>query len=656
MKLKGVNPIERHIEKIVLGLMLVVLLGVVSIQFVTRPNDIEDAGRTIAPAQVYTALESQANQLQSQISDLSPALPEVKPVDLVQRYNSAFENAGVARLALSSPLGEGVNIANATGTQVSQFETRQSGPVGALDVPATSTPIVASQWATLDPYAVQIVPEYDQFIPAQQPYDFPSISVEASFSGTDLQAILNGENGANAIPRRFWSATGIAILRFEVQRQQRMPDGSWADAQPIQTPPRTPIPTQAINTSAGLQDLTTLVGNAARSADEVIRPMFPPTIAGSPWTPPSERVGSADDSESAQIKRLQRQLQRARDTLERLTNPARTTQDPRSNPGGGGKTGTRDDTRTQPNTTNDRNRDRIQAERDKIQELEDELRDLGVDSDDANAVRVRTSRNDVRSVLEEEAIDLWAHDLGVEPGATYRYRTRVVVNNPLFRKGGELDPDDQAQQDLARDPFAYGEWSGWSEPVVAGAKAYYFVTSTDLGSMASNADARTTIELYQMYYGHYRKSTLSVSPGDMLATNVRISGDLLAFDTATITAQDAAEVVESLGNDGESDELPEGITQLPGRLSIDLGVYVLDLYQGQDRVQTGLGGERLSITRVVLRDIEGNIIVQTEQDDEASLAYALASESASSASSTPLRAPGEPAISPAAELFAPVQP
>ncbi|CAN0559794.1 unnamed protein product, partial [Laminaria digitata] len=203
--------------------------------------------------------------------------------------------------------------------------------------------------------------------------------------------------------------------------------------------------------------------------------------------------------------------------------------------------------------------------------------------------------------------------------------------------------------------FAYGDWSGWSEPVVAGAEAYYFVTSSDLGSMASNADARTTIELYQMYYGHYRKSTLSVSPGDMLATNVRISGNLLAFDTSTITAQDAAQAVEDLAAE-QSSELPDGISELPGRLSIDLGVYVLDLYQGQEQVQSGLGDDRSSVTRVVLRDRDGNIIVQTEQEDEASLAYTLASESASSASSTPLRAPGEPAISPSAELFAPAQP
>ncbi len=653
MKLKGVNPFEQHVEKIVLVLVLVILLGVISVQFVTRPNDIEDGGRAIAPAQVYTALESQANQLQSQISDLSPSLPDIKPVDLVERYNNAFENAGVSRLALSGPLGEGVDVARATGTDARTIVTTPSGPVKGLRVPATTDPVAVSQWATLDPYALLTVPEYSDYVPAQQPYDFTSISVEATFSGKELEAALTG---ANAIPRRFWAATGIAILGFEAERQQLMPDGSWGNAEPIVVPPHTPLPTRAISSDAGLQDLVTLVGNAARAVNDVARPMFPPTIAGAVWVPPSERATNASSSESDQIKRLQRQLERARADLERLTG-IQPQQDPRPGPGqGGGKGGTSDDDRRSPPPTgDDRNRQRVEQLRDRITQLEKELKDLGVE-EDAPSRRVRTSANDIRSVLEEETIELWAHDMGVKPGATYRYRTRVVVNNPLFRKGGELDPDDEDQQALTRDPFTNGEWSGWSEPVVAGAREYYFVTSADMGNVGSTAGPKATIELYQMYYGHYRKSTLSISPGDMLSTSVRVSGDLLAFDTTAVSVADAATAVSSLENEDAS-PLPEGITELSGRVSIDLGVFVLDIYPGQEQTEAGLGGRRTSVMRVVLRDAEGNILVRSEQNDESSLAYALASESASSASGSPLRAPGEePAISPSAALFEPAVP
>lgn len=655
MKLKGVNPIEQHIEKMVLGLVFLILLGVIALQFVTTPNNIDDGGRSIAPAQVYTALEQQANQLQSQITDLNPTLPDVKPVDLVQRYDNAFENSGAKRLTLSSSLGQGVDIAAATGTVTSDIEISTSGPLAALAVPATSTPVASSQWATLDPYALLEVPEYADYIPAQQPYDFPSISVEATFSGTDLKAVLDGTSGGSAIPTRYWSTTGIAILGFEAERQQLLADGSWGPAEPIETPPHTPMPTLAVSADSGLQDLVTVVGNAAKEMGEVARPMFPPSIAGPQWIPPSERVDMGDSSEADQIRRLQRQLERAREDLERLTNaPGGLRTDPGTGPG---KTDTRPGRRDPGTTspTNDRNRDRVERTRERIKDLEDQLKDLGVEED--NTTRIRTSRNEVRSVLESESVDLWAHDLGVEPGATYRYRTRVVVNNPLFRKQAELDPDDDAQQALARDPFSRGSWSEWSDPVVAGAREYYFVTSASQGPVGSTEPAKTTIELYKVYYGHYRKSTLNVSPGDLLDTDLRVSGDLLAFDTSLITSEAAADYVATLEDEATPTDMPEGVSALPSRVNIRIGAFVLDVYAGQEQTEGGLGRQRTNIIRVVIRDSDGDVVVHTEQGDENSLAYAQASESASSASTTALRAPGEqPAKSPAAELFAPAEP
>lgn len=655
MKLKGVNPIEQHIEKIVLGVVFLILLGVIALQFVTTPNNIEDGGRSIAPAQVYTALEPQANQLQSQISDLNPSLPDVKPVDLVDRYDNAFANAGTDRLTLSSPLGEGVDVAAATGTNTDDITRRDAGPLAALAVPETSTPVAASQWATLDPYALLEVPEYADYVPSQQPFDFPSITIEATFSGTELQSVLNGSNGNTPIPSIYWSSTGIAVLGFEVERQRRLPGGEWGASESIETPPHTPNPLGAVSAESGLQDLIAVVGNASTEAGEVQRPMFPPTISGPVWTPPSERVAMAGSSEADQIRRLQRQLARFQEEIDRLSGSSRTTTRPGQDPGRGpGKTSPgRDPGGTSP--SNDRNRQRIERLREQVEEIEEQLRDLGVEEE--SDTRVRTSRTDVRSILEEEAVDLWAHDMGVEPGATYRYRTRVVVNNPLFRKQADIDPDDPDQQALARDPFARGDWSDWSEPVVAGDREYFFVTSASESDMGSTAPAKTTIEMYKVYYGYYRKSTLNVSPGDLLATDLRISGDLLAFDTDALTAEEAADAIAARNDEESPSALPDGISELPSRLSIQIGAFVLDVYPGQEMTEGGLGRESTNIIQVVLRDRDGNIIVRSEQSDESSLAYAQASSSAAEASDSELRAPGtQPAKSPAAELFEPTDP
>lgn len=619
MKLKGVNPVEQHIEKIVLMVMLVLLLAVLAQQFVSRPNDIDVGGRSVAPDQVYTVLEGDANRLDGQMKELNPSLPVIQDVDLIQRYNEAFASSSGGSVRLSSSLGRGVDI-SAIGVQVIDG-TGNDGPVSALAVPMTSTPTAVSQWATLDPYVVLEVPAYEAFVPSVQPFDFPSVSIEANFSGTDLESVLMGNGDAErAIPKRFWSASGMAILGFDAERQQLMADGSWGSSEPVVRPPHTPMPTNGLGEDSGLFELTDLVKKAEGVAEEISRPVFPPTIAGAAWMPPSERGDMSDDSEAVAIARLERMLKRSTADLERFQ------------------------------AANKKNAKKIERTEKRIEDLKDQLKDLGVDPDDTTGNRTRTSKADLKSILEEESVALWLHDLGVDAGATYRYRTRVIVNNPLFRKGGELDPDDAAQQAMTQDAFAHGEWSGWSNSVVVGAREYFFVTKAETGSRISGSESKATLEMYKMYYGYYRRSTFSAAPGDELAATVRMSGDLLMFDTAVIQADEAAKAIVALYGEEPSSKLPDGISELSKRISIQLGTFVLDVYQGQEEVENDVG-QRSVAMQVVLRDAEGRVVVRSDLGDKESAAYALATQSASDASDSELRATGVSGISPAAELF-----
>ena len=103
-----------------------------------------------------------------------------------------------------------------------------------------------------------------------------------------------------------------------------------------------------------------------------------------------------------------------------------------------------------------------------------------------------------------------------------------------------------------------------------------------------------------------------------------------------------------------SAELPEGISELPKKISIELGIYLLDIYTYQGQSEgSSFSVQNEQPMRVVLRSREGGVIVRSDISDESSQAYELASSSSSRATNTPLRAPGAPAISPAAELFEP---
>lgn len=666
MKLKGINPIEQHIEKIVLGLVAVVLLGVFAMQFLTQPNQVNVGDRSVPPAGIYLELENQAKTLDSQLKDASPALPEIKQTDLVERYNLAFAPSADRPTALSAPLARGVNVGATVGAEITTASTTEA--VSAAAVPATSAPMAVSQWATLDPYAVETVPAYKQFVPAQQPYDFASVSIEASFSGTALREALLADGG---VPRRFWQGTGIAILGFEVERERLNADGSWSAAEPIVTPPGTPVPTVAMGEQSGLPELTEIVSKAASVMPEIVRPMGPPTIAGAEWLPPSERV-EVSQSTLTESERLTRKLARLEADLERLQNPPspRGTRDsdPYGGGGGGGKTpgnpgGGSDRDRDQPTNTgggsNDRVQKKIEQLRAEIEKIREELRKLGEPAGTApDAGRPGDPRrgpqtgNAAPDLLEQASVQLWAHDLGVEPGATYRYRTRVVINNPLFRKGGQLDENNAELQAAAKDPFARGSWSEWSAPVVVGAREYFFVSNADAQGALQGGRPSATIEVFRVFYGHYRKSTLTLAPGDRIEASQRTPEGLYLVDTALVVdPKVAAEVFAATERPAS---LPAGISQATGRISIDLGAYVLDVAMKPVPVMDAFGKEQ-TVSEVVLRTREGTVIARSGPSDTASPAYQLASVSASQASKTPLREPGQPAESPASGMFTPPQ-
>lgn len=647
MKLKGINPIEQHIEKIVLVVMAVVLLAVLAMQFLLQPNQVDADGRKIPPQDIFKTLENKATALDAQLKDQNPALPEVTTMNLVERYERAFAQKSLGEDLLSAPLASGVDVGRRLGRELDpQAVTEEK--IAPLAVPVTTGVLAGSQWGTLDPYAVQSVPEYAEFVPQQQPYDFASVTIESVFSGRALGDALSTEEGAG-IPRRFWQGTGLAIMGFEVERQRLLADGTWSDPEPIVTPPTTPIPTLSMRSDAGLPELTGLVSNAVQASGDIERPAPPPTIAGPDWFPPSERIES-EDGDLSEGDLLRRKLQRAEAELERLENADRNTGRDSRNPGGGGNrrgpSPTRDDTNT-------RSRDRLEQLRDEIRVLRDELRKLGEDAPRAGSRDPGARPQGVQeSLLSREEVRLWAHDLGVEPGNQYRYRTRVAVNNPLFRKGPVLDPDDESLQAASKEPFARGAWSDWSESVVVGAEEYFFVTAASPDGGPGGRTATASIELYQMFYGSYRRSTLGLTPGDAVASSVRMPDGLLIVDTAQIDAQEAAKAFVGTvqGSDAVPQALPVGVSAISGRLTIDLGAYVLDVVTRPVQAPDQFGTLR-PVGEVLIRDRSGAIVSRTTIGDVSSPAYLLAKSSATEGTSLTLRAPGQPAENPSWSLF-----
>ncbi len=654
MKLKGVNPLEQHVEKIVLVLVVVILLGVIAMQFVTQPNTIEVGSRRVTPDAIYQVLGEQARSLESQISDTSPRLPDVQDVDLVARYDSAFRSDEGGSVELPSALGEGVDVVAALGVEKVTPGGGNFDAIEALRVPVTSEPVAVSRWATLDPFAVAEVPELGSIgSGGEQPLDFASVSIEATFSGSELRKVLEGEDGFPGVPRLFWASTGMAVMGLEVERQKLMADGSWGASERIQRPPMSAVPTDAVRESDPLVRLNEVVALAQEHAPDVIRPAFVPTISGPMWEPPSLADVSGSSSLSDE-ERLTRRLATLEEELERVRGAGRRTTTG-SPGGGGGKTPTRTRDPRDPGTTSrpsGGNEARIERLEREIESVRNELDRLGVRVEDRPRSRAggAAARMDV---LTEDTVQMWAHDIGVEPGATYRYRTRVAVNNPYFRKGPYLDEEDADQQALTVEPFARGSWSDWSAPVRVGARELFFVSGASTNA-TTGAPAEAKVELYSMYYGYYRRRSLTLSPGDVLASDVAISGGLLLFDRGSA---DPREIERYLSEPDSRDRtLPSGVTSAPDRMMIDLDAYLIEVLPDPIAGIDEDGGLIRSVS-VLLRTRDGSLVERRPSADTGSALFEQVSSSASEGARAEIRAPGsEPAAPASAGLFVATEP
>ena len=128
--------------------------------------------------------------------------------------------------------------------------------------------------------------------------------------------------------------------------------------------------------------------------------------------------------------------------------------------------------------------------------------------------------------LEEELL-VWTHDIGVEAGKTYRYRSRVLVFNPFFARGRQLLEE---QRGLAESFEIASKASAWSKPVQVSPPVEFFVVrASDTGGSMGLGEAR--IELYRYENGARRTQQFTVQPGERIGRRVSLGGDTVDFAT-----------------------------------------------------------------------------------------------------------------------------
>lgn len=105
-------------------------------------------------------------------------------------------------------------------------------------------------------------------------------------------------------------------------------------------------------------------------------------------------------------------------------------------------------------------------------------------------------------------------DFAVEPGKTYRYRVRLVLNNPNY---GRLPSEANGQPVVVEGETRTTEWSNPTKPVTIERDVYYFVKDVD----AKRGKTRVSVFQWDTKLGTTVNADLDLYPGQHVAGSVK---------------------------------------------------------------------------------------------------------------------------------------
>lgn len=557
MKLKGIHPLEQHVEKLVVVTTAAAAAGVVGITLLTQPNAVkpDPSAPAVPPAAAFESAEREAEKLRDRLLSSQFEAPDVSKLTLSDRFDSAMQ--GSERRVPAVTLGDG-RSEDVVAAAVVASAARYAEP----SVPAPSLKGVRTYQATVSPLEWYRNKELAQLLPQAQPFDKAFVTIEGLFNGVQLREIFeadpDGDGPMAAMPVGWWRESDavrsrdlVTIVSVEVERQlvQSSAEGTAQESVSVQGMPGRPTILSQWTSLERSSDVVDLLDRAVGMREDIERPDFFDIIAGPKWVPPSEVVdaGAEDNSRriavakdrlkglDAEIATLKSEAEKA-DSSSSKKQP-RSTQPAGSGRGGkGGMTGGSPESKGTPSSEKKVSREsilnKIRNKEDERRRVIDSLVRLGESEESLTGVATGDSSTQIKVIpglLESDEVRLWVHDLTAERGSAYRYRMRVVLNNPMFGRAVH-----ESQSAMTKMPLLAGSWTEWSDPVTIDQSEYFFVTSADVKD-GLNPRPRAVGEMFEFYYGYYRRATVTLEPGDVVEGEAKLPAELKFADMKKVS-------------------------------------------------------------------------------------------------------------------------
>ncbi|MEO0587944.1 MAG: hypothetical protein AAF078_09920, partial [Planctomycetota bacterium] len=576
--MKKLNFADKHLEKIVIGVGAAAAVAAAWFFVVASPNQVDIDGRAMQPADVPDRLATEAENLRTSLG----REVELPPINLPNYTNDFAERVAdpvATRFALG-PIGAPGSNRGGDLEDLTPFDVPTPplayNPVARQGV-AVYAPVGENR---IDQPVIRLIDaEPDQI----DPYDFRYVSVGATFDyGAWRERLAEGNNPI----REDWWQDSLDITGVFLERQTLdLRTGEWSEPVRIEPLPDRDAYDTDYRTSALEADTVTDLLNFIREEQEQMRqPEFVSTRYAHQFRDPFGVIRTAEqelDLEDAlgDIENATRQIERIDQTIERRGGNAnfeiqrdRQMQilmeaSMRRNellgedlpmPEMGDMpqaTGGMDDGFERPqrrnrdfddmddmgmggNARNARNARQPRApQRSNARPNRDPMRQgfepsrFGGDFDPMMDGGMGMSRGGMQAevVIEYDGtVRVWAHDLTVKPGKTYRYRVLVTVRNPLLRKtrvAAEQKPKyfdrltlgpSEGELDATADPSTEDGQPFWTDPITIDPELHYFLVA---GSPPNSA----RVEVWKVYDGRWRQSEFSIAPGDPIGGTAELT-------------------------------------------------------------------------------------------------------------------------------------
>lgn len=521
-----VNPIERHIEKVIVAVAGLVLLGAIAKYLVTSPNQIELGGEMVTPSTIDARVARKADAIRQRIRDARPQVE--KPEPLRGRFEESLATITPMEWRLAVSLRPEAPLVDRAGSKLGQAEL-----VKVIQLPK---PTLVSGRSTFE----------------SQTEDGDILHSPANW--VTVSTLFNVKTQSERQRMAFGAILKDVVYgQLELQRRSQQPDGSWldkdwklVDSWPS-SPPPDPVAIRLV--SEGERYLVTRdnMGRIDRFAKDLTRPetqldLLRPVLEmaeivnGTAWSFPF--LTTCRDVIMQDDEILFPEDEPSPDPLDRfgLCGGAATAAQP-----------TRELTGAELNA-----QAFIQAEKMIAEALKTNSENLAIqafnllapivrgreasNSDKTKARRVLANAEDAQATIarrnmrarrgvtskadqedeespKRERLELqqvWVHDARPDDlmgGNRYQYRIRATLFNRLAGQPSKFaDAIDATQIYIA------GDWSEPSDPILIPPDVEFFVTG------GNKKDEETKVEMYQWYDGVWIKArSQKFSIGDRIA-------------------------------------------------------------------------------------------------------------------------------------------